>query len=382
MTEMPGVSLISRWEIWSYPRLLLRLLRDLRSVARQLGTSYLRVLAHVAHFCWRYDLGPREVVFFGLADPDLPREASEGSLGKRGKLALQRRLNPRLWECLVEDKAVFQAFCEHNRIPAPGVYGTLRVRPGEEGRARAGDEWRAILERVPDEFVVKPVQGVYGEGIALYHRQGDGWTDGAGRPLGADEMLTRMLELGKYDSFLAQERIHSHPELAQLSGTSALQTVRLETVVLEDGRVELFAPRLKLIGGDSLVDNYRGGQTGNVTAVVALETGVLGPVYGPSGNGTMPLPVLVHRHPRTGRLLTGFRVPRWDETKRLLRDVAPLFLPLRTLGWDVGISPDGPVIIEANVQADPSHNFPVPEARPGERTLVPTLRRLAAHRPA
>jgi len=379
---MPGLSLISRWEIWSYPRLLLRLLRDLRGVARQFETSYLRVLAHVAHFCWRYDLGPREVVFFGLADPDLPREASEGSLGKRGKLALQRRLNPRLWECLVEDKAVFHAFCEHNGIAAPRVYGTLRVRPGEEGRARAADDWRAILERVPEQFVVKPAQGVYGEGIALYHRNGDAWADEAGRSLDGGDMLTRMLALEKYDCFLAQERVHNHPDLARLSGTSALQTVRLETVIVEEGRVELFAPRLKLIGGDSSVDNYHGGQTGNLTAVVALDTGVLGPVYGPSGDGTCPLPVPVDRHPRTGHLLTGFRVPLWEKTKRLLCDVAPLFLPLRTLGWDVGITPGGPVIIEANVQADPSHNFPVPEARPGERTLVPTLRRLAAHRPA
>ncbi len=379
---MPGVSPLSHWEIWRYPQLLLRLLQDLGSVSRQLGASYPRVLVHVARFCWRYDFGPREVVFFGLADPDLPREVSEGSLGKRGKLALQRRLNPRLWECLVEDKAVFQAFCEHNGIAAPMVYGTLRVGPGKEGRAKARDDWRALLERVPDELVVKPAQGVYGEGIALYHRTGDRWADEAGRALSGDDMLARMLDPGRYDCFLAQERVHNHPDLAQVSGTSALQTVRLETVILEDGRVELFAPRLKLIGGNSPVDNYHGGQTGNVIAVVALDSGVLGPVYGPNGNGSLPLPIPIQHHPRTDRLLTGFRVPLWEETKRLLLEVAPLFLPLRTLGWDVAITPDRPVIIEANVQADPSHNFPVPEPRPGERTLAPTLRRLAAQRPA
>jgi hypothetical protein len=48
---MPGVSLISHWEIWSYPRLLLRLLRDLRSVSQRLGASYARVLTHVARLC-------------------------------------------------------------------------------------------------------------------------------------------------------------------------------------------------------------------------------------------------------------------------------------------------------------------------------------------
>lgn len=373
---------ISRWEVWSYPRLLYRLLLDLRSVARQLGSSYPRVLARVARFCWQYDFGPREVVFFGLADPDLSPEVCEGSLGKRGKLALQRRLNPRLWECLVEDKAVFQAFCEHNGVAVPRVYGTLRRGSGEAGRARARNDWRSILQRVPDEFVVKPARGVYGEGIALYHRNGDGWADESGRPVSGDDMLARMLELEQYDCYLAQERVHNHPGLAELSATSSLQTVRLETVILSDGRVELFSPRLKLIGGDSPVDNYHGGQTGNVIAVVALDTGVLGPVYGPRGNGSVALPVPVERHPRTGRPLCGFRVPLWEETKRLLREVAPLFLPLRTLGWDVAITPNGPVIIEANVQADPSHNFPVPEPRPGERTLAPTLRRLAAQRPA
>jgi hypothetical protein len=102
-----------------------------------------------------------------------------------------------------------------------------------------------------------------------------------------------------------------------------------------------------VLGGDSPVDNYHGGQTGNVIAVVALDRGVRGPVYGPDESGAGPLPVPVDRPPRTGNPLTG------EETKALLCDIAPLFLPLRTLGWDVAITPDRPVIIEANGCATP-----------------------------
>lgn len=47
-----------------------------------------------------------------------------------------------------------------------------------------------------------------------------------------------------------------------------------------------------------------------------------------------------------GRALTPGAL--WEEAFALVRGAAPHFLPLRTLGWDIAITPDGPMIIEAN----------------------------------
>ncbi len=37
-------------------------------------------------------------------------------------------------------------------------------------------------------------------------------------------------------------------------------------------------------------------------------------------------------------------------------DAARKFMPIRTIGWDVAVTPDGPVIIEDNLWWAPSHS--------------------------
>jgi len=57
-----------------------------------------------------------------------------------------------------------------------------------------------------------------------------------------------------------------------------------------------------------------------------------------------------------------FTLPCWFETSVLVKQPALKFLPLRAIGWDVAITPDGPCILEANSYWDPptpSENVPV-----------------------
>lgn len=57
-----------------------------------------------------------------------------------------------------------------------------------------------------------------------------------------------------------------------------------------------------------------------------------------------------YRHPETGIVFDGFQIPYFNEVKNIIIKASALFdLPL--LGWDVAITPNGPVIIEVN------HNF-------------------------
>jgi hypothetical protein len=70
----------------------------------------------------------------------------------------------------------------------------------------------------------------------------------------------------------------------------------------------------------------------------------------------------VTRHPATQRELIGFQVPNWDKVLKLANEAAIAFAPLRTIGWDVAVTPDEPSLSEGNVTwATPSG-----EARIGE----------------
>ncbi len=65
--------------------------------------------------------------------------------------------------------------------------------------------------------------------------------------------------------------------------------------------------------------------------------------------------ILLHQHPNTGQNIEGFHVPLWDQACTLVRQAAVRFLPIRTIGWDVALTPTDPVIVEGNVWWDPAN---------------------------
>jgi len=43
----------------------------------------------------------------------------------------------------------------------------------------------------------------------------------------------------------------------------------------------------------------------------------------------------------------------WEEVLDLARSSARAFAPVRTVGWDVAVTPSGPVLVEGNFWYDP-----------------------------
>ena len=64
-------------------------------------------------------------------------------------------------------------------------------------------------------------------------------------------------------------------------------------------------------------------------------------------------------HPRTGERVTGFELPHWPETVEVVVRAAAAFAPARALAWDIGLSADGPVLIEANALWGPMNEWDV-----------------------
>ena len=110
------------------------------------------------------------------------------------------------------------------------------------------------------------------------------------------------------------------------------------------------------------MDNLHGGASGNVFRVVDPESGVLGPARMMRDDrlGMTMSPTV----PGTSVRIAGARLPDWQAARELVLRAGPAFLPVRTIGWDIAFTPDGPVALEANT-------------RWGE-TIVPGLRAVVA----
>lgn len=310
---------------------------------------------------FRSGFEPQEARELGLLDPRMPAEALDRYASKRSLMRAQRALNPREWSVAVRNKHLFHRRCLAEELPVPELFGlcvTARRTAATwvwvpVGRKLRGPiEWREFVDHwLPEEFVVKPVLGYHGESVRVLRTSGDRLVDlGSGRSEGV-EALRRSLDAAPFDAFLFQARLENHPALASLSDTDSLQTVRFMTLVRADGTSEILHAVLKLVVKGNATDNFRSGRSGNLLAGLDLESGTLGPASTISSNRRGL--TLTRHHPDTGIDLVGRRVPLWTESANLARRAARAFLPLRTIGWDVGITPSGPRLVEGNVWWDP-----------------------------
>jgi hypothetical protein len=254
-------------------------------------------------------------------------------------------------EILANDKAVFYALCQGMGLPVPALFGVVDSSGGfaADGHPWDADSLRLALEAIDREIIVKPARGVYGQGVRAYLPTPQGLCDRTSGQVFSPEFLARALrQVGRV---VIQERLQNHPDITRLSGSTALQTVRIRCLVTNDGEARMGGCVFKIAVAQNIIDNIDGGRTGNFLAAVTLTDGRLCTAVGYSKNGRGI--EAVARHPDTGLALEGFCVPFWAEAKALAKQASQLFLPLRTIGWDIALTKNGPVLVEGNPCWDP-----------------------------
>jgi hypothetical protein len=105
-------------------------------------------------------------------------------------------------------------------------------------------------------------------------------------------------------------------------------------------RIEVLHPFLKIGRGDSVVDN---GGAGGILCAIDPQTGVVTHTGDENGN-------VFEVHPETGEQIIGFTIPRWNEVSDLVKELAQITPSNRYTGWDIALSNDGWVLVEANAR--------------------------------
>jgi hypothetical protein len=360
------------WDrVRAFPSFVVRIQR----AARRFNVSALVIWKRAVLLFVRYGIWPDEFASSGLVDPAVAASTGRVTMGKRRLMRYQRRFNPIQWECLVEDKAVFYAYCKALGLPVPEVYAVVDKKTGWTASGAVISEraeWEQFFEHdLPQEFVVKPAHGVYGRGVNVYRRAGASFTDASGRIVSAAALYEGLQTHCTYTRFVIQERVFNHPEIQRITGTRALQTVRISTWVTKSGQVEIYDSTHKFALGNNIIDNYDSGRSGNISSAVDPYAGVITALLHPSpdGFGYKELPV----HPVTGVKIAGTILPHWSSARQLAERAARIFLPLRTIGWDIALAPDGPVLMEGNTWWDTFNHFYWSERRRSELTRFMSL---------
>ena len=190
------------------------------------------------------------------------------------------------------------------------------------------------------DCICKPITDFAGRGIFSL-RVGDKAIVVNGRPETIGAFSRRVSDT----RYIVEEKIIQHGRMAKLN-PHCVNTIRLATY-LEGQTVRPFAAAVRLGTNRNVTDNWH---TGGLIIRLDLETGCLGS-YGvthPDFEGKFH-----HTHPDTGVTFCGYAIPYWREALGMALAAHKYFYGTFTIGWDIAITPTGPLFIEANQAWDP-----------------------------
>lgn len=241
-----------------------------------------------------------------------------------------------------QDKFYFYLFLSRLGFRTPKVFVFIKNKNVlYADKSYKIDKTKSINEQLKHVFskdidaFAKPSDGMLGRGVfKLLIKSGTIYIDGEQK--GVDELIDIVLSA----DYIIQERIIQHEKMSALC-PSSVNTIRLQTVMDKDGNVIPFGPGVRIGRIGSLVDNWA---LGGVFVGIDSETeklkdiGILKPKYGTK----------VTEHPDTHVLFKGYDIPYYKEAERMVVDLHKSMYRNHSIGWDIAITADGPIIIEGN----------------------------------
>lgn len=138
--------------------------------------------------------------------------------------------------------------------------------------------------------------------------------------------------------YLLEAPIRQHPVMSEPNPAS-VNTVRFIAARHGD-RVQPVGAGLRCGGGGQVVDNFHHGGT---AYPLDLDTGIVTAAgIDLAGNAIL-------RHPVTGHIMPGFRIPHWEQVLSMISEAAVLVPHIGYVGWDIAITEDGPELVEGNI---------------------------------
>jgi hypothetical protein len=256
-------------------------------------------------------------------------------------------LHEERWVGLAHDKLVAAAFFRGLGLPTPGilaVYHPWRAFACVPTLATRESLAAFLRDRGDRPCVAKPVTGMWGKhvlAIRRYEPADDTIVLTNGERIAPESVGSTFDARNDESGTLLQELLVPHPEIARLTA-DRLCSVRMVALVDAAG-ARLISCVWKIATGRSMADNYW--EPGNLIAPIDIETGTVGRPFTGLGRDVR----FVDDHPDTGRPLAGITLPDWSRAVSLCLTATRSIPGLPMQAWDVALTPEGPVLLEVNV---------------------------------
>jgi len=235
---------------------------------------------------------------------------------------------------LTRDKFVFSQYLNSLKIPTVNnkfIFKNERFMSFETGQYMTCTEF---FDNVKGQFFCKEMSGEGGqEAFSLTLNKNRIIIDG--KESTKDEVIKKIGE-----DFLVQELIQQHDKVNAIHSKS-VNTVRIVTSKRKDGTIFVSNAQFRCGANGSTIDNW---WAGGMIVGINLDNGQLSEYgfYKP-GYGTK-----AKIHPNSKIKFENYQLPYWEEVMEQVINAHQFFYGLFSIGWDVAITNEGPILIEAN----------------------------------
>ncbi len=324
--------------LWYAPRLAAQ-------VQAQTGLSPLRQLGVQLRLAFRQGIDPSLYYFEELYKPGALAHIDQYLLRRevKGKLLAQlHRLQPPAAERRINlgDKLQFLGWCARTNLPHAAPLILI-----EDGQL----VWQTgnLLDLDQDLFA-KPRVGRGAVGVRLYRRIAAFQYIGEdGRRLTLGEIASDLIRRFGTRNVMVLPRLRNHPDLIGLAGESLI-TIRAVTCLDERQQPELVLAYLRVLS--KLEPDWPVMKPiSEYASAIDLADGRLSAM---TGDKPECLSQWHDRHPVTGVEVMGRVVPNWDAVAALAERAHRVTRDRILVGWDIAITPSGPLLLEGNSYPD------------------------------
>lgn len=196
-----------------------------------------------------------------------------------------------------------------------------------------------------NKFVLKPIDGKKGRGIVFLSQTKNGFLYNE-LLLSIQELRVKISELNNY---LVTELV-SQADYADRIFPGSTNTIRLLVMTDPNNNFNNFiSAAVHRFGSDETVpvDNW---SKGGLSANIDIKTGIMFEAVKHPKN-TEGILSFVKKHPNTNEVISGVKIPNWENIKKTSLDLADK-LKVDYVGWDILVTNESFYFIEGNCNSD------------------------------
>jgi hypothetical protein len=280
------------------------------------------------------------------------KETNKGDYISDHEIFRSKTIN-RQYNLIMDDKLLFNTvFGNYVKVPKIFAYIDHGFMRDLDGNFLKTDDILA-LTRKEKVLIIKPINGGGGNNVHILrdeeHSIDKNKTSGKIKCLCLDNLNIDQNELRNFlenlNNFIITEFIKQHPYINQIFSETAnsIRIITLRNPKNDKLTIPVAVHRIGRLASFP-VDNFG---KGGLSVEIDLDTGVLGKAASRL-NYKNSAPVYMSRHPDTNKLITGVKIPYWQELKKTLISTSAKFPFIPFFAWDIIITKDGFTVMEIN----------------------------------